>query len=94
GGLGVAVARRDWGLATIAALPIGFSVWSQLRLQRECHGPSVAPRHFWVPAVLPLLGVGAALCARLSREVDWRGRSYRLDSKARLGDAQPARASV
>ncbi|WP_158623953.1 hypothetical protein, partial [Corallococcus llansteffanensis] len=83
-----------WGLAAISALPIGFSVWSQLRLQQECHGPRVAPRHFWVPAVLPLLVAGVTLSARLSREVDWRGRSYRLDAKARLGEAQPARASV
>ncbi|NOK16686.1 glycosyltransferase [Corallococcus carmarthensis] len=94
GALAAAVARRAWGGAVLAALPIGFSVWSQLRLQRACHGPQVAPRHYWVPAVLPLLGAGVALSARLSRDVDWRGRGYRLDAKARLGEAQPARASV
>ncbi|NBD08235.1 MULTISPECIES: glycosyltransferase family 2 protein [Corallococcus] len=94
GGLVTAASRRAWGPAALAALPIGFSVWSQLRLQRACHGPRVAPRHFWVPAVLPLLGAGVALSTRLSRDVDWRGRGYRLDAKARLGEAQPARASV
>ncbi|MBE4748187.1 glycosyltransferase [Corallococcus sp. ZKHCc1 1396] len=94
GGLLGAVARRAWGRAAVAALPIGFSVWSQLALQRACHGPRVAPRHLWVPAVLPLLAAGVALSARLSRQVDWRGRGYRLDAKARLGEAQPARASL
>ncbi|AFE04282.1 ceramide glucosyltransferase [Corallococcus coralloides DSM 2259] len=94
GALVTAAARRAWGPALLSAVPIGFSVWSQLRLQRACHGPEVAPRHYWVPAVLPLLGAGVAVSARLSREVDWRGRGYRLDAKARLGEAQPARASV
>ncbi len=94
GCVALAAARRDWRLALVSALPIGFSVWSQLRLQRACHGPDVAPRHYWVPAVLPLLGAGVALSAKLSREVVWRGRGYRLDAKARLGEAQPARASV
>ena len=92
-GLTLAVARRKWSLALASALPIGFSVWSQLRLQRACHGPDIAPRHYWVPAVLPLLGAGVALSAKLSREVVWRGRGYRLDAKARLGETQPARAS-
>ncbi|NPC69017.1 glycosyltransferase [Corallococcus sp. AB004] len=94
GALATAVARRAWSPALLSAVPIGFSVWSQLRLQRACHGPEVAPRHYWVPALLPLLGAGVALSARLSRDVDWRGRGYRLDAKARLGEAQPARASV
>ncbi|MCY1044923.1 glycosyltransferase [Corallococcus sp. bb12-1] len=94
GALAGAVARRAWGRAAVAALPIGFSVWSQLGLQRAHHGPRVAPRHYWVPAVLPLLGAGVALSARLSREVEWRGRGYRLDAKARLGGAPPARAHV
>ncbi|NTX07756.1 glycosyltransferase [Myxococcus sp. CA051A] len=94
GGLAAAVTRRAWGHAALASLPIGFSVWSQLRLQRAFNGPRIAPRHYWVPAVLPLLGAGVALSARLSREVDWRGRSYQLDAKARLGDTQPERASV
>ncbi|WP_141326266.1 glycosyltransferase family 2 protein [Myxococcus sp. AB025B] len=93
GGLAAAVGRRAWGHAAVAALPIGFSVWSQLRLQRACHGPRVSPRHYWVPAVLPLLGAGVALSARVSRDVDWRGRSYRLDARAALGGALPARTS-
>ncbi|NVJ23996.1 glycosyltransferase [Myxococcus sp. AM011] len=94
GGLVAAATQRKWGHAALASLPIGFSVWSQLRLQRECNGPRISPRHYWVPAVLPLLGAGVALSARLSREVDWRGRNYQLDAKARLGDALPERASV
>ncbi|MBU8894151.1 glycosyltransferase [Corallococcus sp. M34] len=93
GSLAVAMSRRAWSMAALATLPIGFSVWSQVRLQRACHGPPVAPRHLWVPAVLPLLGAGVALSARLSREVDWRGRGYRLDANARLGTARPALAS-
>ncbi|RYZ43598.1 MAG: glycosyltransferase [Myxococcaceae bacterium] len=93
GGLATAVAKRAWGRAALATLPIGFSVWSQLQLQRAYHGPRVAPRHFWVPAVMPLLVAGVALSGRLSRQVDWRGRNYRLDAKARLGDASLARIS-
>jgi len=60
-------------------------VWTQAWLQRACHGPGIRVTQLWVPAVLPLVGGLVALSARLNRRVDWRGRSYDLDSEARLG---------
>ena len=85
-GVGIAaVVERDWASAGLAALCIAFSVWTQAWLQRACHGPGIRVTQLWVPAVLPLVGGLVALSARLNRRVDWRGRSYDLDSEARLG---------
>ena len=94
GALLTAVATGDLGAAALALLPIGFSVWTQVSLQRACHGPRVAVRHLWVPAVLPLVGALVAISARLNRRVDWRGRSYDLDAEARLGTSGSAAAGT
>jgi ceramide glucosyltransferase len=80
-----ALVLGDWVSLGLAAVAIGFSVWSQSWLQRACHGPRIALRHLWVPAVLPLVAALVALSARFNRRVDWRGRSYDLDAEARLG---------
>jgi ceramide glucosyltransferase len=82
-----ALGLSDWVSAAVAAVAIAFSVWTQTWLQRACHGPRIAVRHLWVPAVLPLVAGLVALSARLNRRVDWRGRSYDLDAEARLGSS-------
>jgi ceramide glucosyltransferase len=79
------VMTGNWPIVVLAAAGIAVSVWTQAWLQRACHGPRIAVRHLWVPAVLPLVAAFVALSARLNRRVDWRGRSYDLDAEARLG---------
>lgn len=73
--------------AVTALLAIAFSVYTQASLQRAYHGPRIRLHQLWVPAVIPLIGGMVQMAAKLNRRVDWRGRSYDLDAKARLGSS-------
>jgi ceramide glucosyltransferase len=80
-----------WGALFPAAAAVLF-VWSELALQTRFSGHSIPVRHYWVAAALPFIGGAFALSTRLDHTVEWRGRSYKLDRKARLarGPATPA----
>jgi ceramide glucosyltransferase len=60
---------------------------SQLWLSRDLGGAVVSPRHYWLAAALPFLATGVAASTKLSHEVSWRGRRYRLDHAGRLAAA-------
>ncbi|MGZ6162999.1 MAG: glycosyltransferase [Myxococcaceae bacterium] len=94
GVLVTALATGRFEIAALALVPIGFSIWTQVSLQRGHGGPRIAARHLWVPAVLPLLSGVVAVAARLNRRVDWRGRSYDLDGEARLEPSDSAAAGT
>ncbi len=79
-----ALATGAWLGAVLPAAAVALFVWSQLDLQKRLGGPSVAWRHLWVPVVLPVVAALVALSTKLNRNVDWRGRSYRLDASAKL----------
>lgn len=85
GVLVTALATGRLEAAALSLVPIAFSVWTQVSLQRRYQGPAVAAHQLWIPAVLPLVSGVVALAARVNRRVDWRGRSYDLDGDARLG---------
>lgn len=77
------------GLVLSLGAMAGFVV-SQMQLHRKMGGQPIAWRHLWVPAVLPLVGGAVMLSALFSKRVDWRGRIYQLDARARLGVAAKA----
>ena len=66
------------------AAALAMFVSSQVRLSRGLGGNAVALRHYWLAAALPFLATGVAASTKLSHEVTWRGRSYRLDDTGRL----------
>ena len=79
-------------LASSAVVAVGAGalvvfVGSQLRLSRDLGGAAVSPRHYWLAAALPFLATGVAASTKLSHEVSWRGRRYRLDHAGRLAAA-------
>ena len=84
GAIAVAVGTEDWVGALAPAAAVGLFVWSELDLQRRFGGPAVAVNHLWVAAVLPLVAALVTLSTKINRQVDWRGRSYSLDSSAKL----------
>lgn len=85
---GVSLARADIPGFVVSLAATGFFVVSQLQLHRKLGGLPIPLRHFWVPALLPLVGGGVMLSALFSKSVDWRGRVYRLDAGARLQPGQ------
>ncbi len=66
------------------AAALGVFVASQLRLSHDLGGTAVRLRHYWLAAALPFLATGIAASTKLSHEVSWRGRRYRLDGSGRL----------
>ena len=78
-------------LAALApAAAVAAFAASQLHLQRSLGGPSVPAASLWMAPLMPILAALVALSTRLSRRVDWRGRSYNLDRGARLGSGSAA----
>jgi ceramide glucosyltransferase len=84
GATAVALANEHWLGAVLPFAAALLFVWSQVDLQVRFGGPRVALKHLWVPVVLPLVAALVTLSTKLNRNVDWRGRSYRLDASARL----------
>jgi len=91
--LAAALALAHPAAAIFPAAAIALFAASQLGLQRRLGGPRVPIRYLWMAALMPLLGALVALSTRIWRSVDWRGRSYDLESGARLGSRSPARES-
>ena len=91
-GLAGALASGHAAAAVLMAAAIAAFAASQLLLQRRWGGPRVAVRHWWIPAVLPLVAALVALSTRIWRTVDWRGRRYTLERGARLGSGSPGRS--
>jgi ceramide glucosyltransferase len=71
-----------------ALSPLGAAVlftWSQLTLNERFSGQKVPLRFAWVPLALPFIGAGVSVAVLLNPTIDWRGRSYVLNSAAKLG---------
>jgi ceramide glucosyltransferase len=66
-----------------AAALLAFEV-SLLMLNRRFGGAPVAPRHLWMPFMIPVLAPYQTVSAMFCKRVDWRGRAYDLDVNARL----------
>ncbi len=90
GAMGAALSLDAWTGAVVPAAAAALFVWSQLDLQKRLGGPAVAVKHLWVPVVLPIVAALVTLSTKLNREVDWRGRSYSLDSSAKLTSGRSA----
>ena len=84
GATAVALGAGSWMGTVSCSAVMGLFVWSEVELQARYGGPRVALRHLWVPVVLPLVAALVTLSTKLNRRVDWRGRSYNLDSSAKL----------
>jgi ceramide glucosyltransferase len=83
----LALATGNGAGSLLPAAAAALFIWSQVDLQTRFGGPTVAVKHLWVPAILPLVGALVALSTKLNRKVDWRGRSYTLDASAKLTGA-------
>ncbi len=92
-GLTAALLMGDAAAAILPALAIAAFAASQLRLQKHFGGPSVPLRYLWIAPLMPIIGAGVALSTRISRRVNWRGRSYILERGARLGSGSEATGS-
>lgn len=88
--LAVSVGRGNAAGAVLSLGAASTFVLSQLRLHRKMGGQPIGWRHLWVPVVLPFVGGAVMLSALFSKRVDWRGRTYRLDARARLGTTRTA----
>jgi ceramide glucosyltransferase len=67
--------------------------WSVASLHRAYGGAPIAARHLLVPFGLFLAGPLAHLAAILKPAVQWRGRDYALDARARLDAPLPSASS-
>jgi len=83
--LAAALVSGQLPAAIAPAAAVAAFAASQLRLQRSLGGPSFPAWGLWMAPLLPIVATLVALSTRLSRKVDWRGRSYSLDRGARLG---------
>jgi len=81
---GAAVALRDPLAGAVSAAAIVAFAAAELDLSRRRGGASVPARLLWVPIVLPFVAAALALANVFSTSVEWRGRSYPVDRRARL----------
>ena len=89
-GLVVALLAASPMTASLFALNLVTMAASDLALQRQQGGAHPSWLGLSVALSLPLVGGGVLLSTKVSRRIDWRGRSYALDGTARLG-VSPAR---
>jgi ceramide glucosyltransferase len=88
----VAIAYADVAAIIAGVVALIAFMASQARLSRALGGASVPFRGLWLAATLPFLATGVAASTKVNREVTWRGRRYRLDTKGKLQRvAAPAR---
>lgn len=78
--------------AVVAGAAVALWTGSQLALSRRFSGHAMPLRYAWLPALLPAIGALVALSLRLRPSIDWRGRRYALDRKARLASRRRAPA--
>jgi ceramide glucosyltransferase len=72
-----------WAALAPAAALIAFEA-SMLRINAIFGGAPVGVQHLWMPFMIPVLAPFETLSAMVSKKVEWRGRAYDLDVKARL----------
>jgi ceramide glucosyltransferase len=69
-------------LAPLAAL--ATYGWSLLDAHRRLGGAPIAARFWWVPVAIPLVAPPLLGWSLVHHTVEWRGRAYALDARARL----------
>ena len=86
-GLAGSIAAAAGGHAVLAGLlflaPL-LTSWSILSLHHAIGGGRVPFRLSWMAFAVLLLGPAVMLSIARGRQVEWRGRSYRLDGDSRL----------
>jgi ceramide glucosyltransferase len=80
----VALVIADPWVALFPASAAALLLWSDLTLQARFSGQPIEPRFFWVAAALPFIGGALVVSSKIDRHVEWRGRSYALDTASRL----------
>jgi ceramide glucosyltransferase len=83
---------HTWSALFSGAAMVLFA-YSQLTLHEKFSGQRLKVRHMWLPGLLPLLGGIVVASTKLDPRIDWRGRSYDLNSAARLAERQRHAAS-
>jgi ceramide glucosyltransferase len=79
-----ALAAGQLGAALLPALGILAFAASLVLLQRAFGGSPLPLRHAWMALSLFVISPLLLLSCVLRRQVEWRGRAYRLDAAARL----------
>jgi ceramide glucosyltransferase len=80
----VALGAGQLGAALLPAFGILAFAASLVALQREFGGAPLPLRHAWMALSLFVISPLLLLSCLLRRQVEWRGRAYRLDAAARL----------
>jgi len=86
---GAGTALGAWPVAVVGALAALAVIASIALLHEQIGGGRLAPVFWLAPGLVMLLAPLIMLRILVRREVDWRGRSYKLDATSRLG-ARPA----
>jgi len=82
-----ALAAAGYGVAALPWLAAaGVVNWSIGRMQQDLGAPPLARRHALAPAVVLLLAPWAFVRVYTQRQVEWRGRTYQLDSTGSLAE--------
>ncbi len=83
---GVGLALSSWPVAAIGLLASVAMTASIGLLHERLGGGRLGPTHWLAPALVMLLAPAVMVRILLQREVSWRGRKYKLDASARLGE--------
>jgi ceramide glucosyltransferase len=73
-----------WLAALAPAAALAVFETSLLLINRQFGGAPVALRHLWVPFALPVVAPAQLAYGLIDKKVEWRGRAYDLDARARL----------
>ena len=80
----MALVTHHWLAALGPATALGVFEASLLLINRQFGGAPVGWRHLWVPFALPVVAPAQLAYGLIDKRVDWRGRAYDLDMRARL----------
>ena len=80
----LALATHHWLAALAPAVALLAFETSMLAINKRFGGAPVGWRHLWVPFALPVVAPLQLGYGLINKRVDWRGRAYDLDARARL----------
>jgi ceramide glucosyltransferase len=94
-GLLIALSTDHFVAAALAlAILVVFCV-GLAHIHRTFGGAAVPFRYWWAPSAMMLIALAILISNRLLRNVTWRGRVYKVDSRAALDvDTQPQGSST
>jgi ceramide glucosyltransferase len=88
------LAEGQLGPALLMTLPVFAFGWSTITLHEQIGGGVVPLKFVWLPFAIALAAPGAILSAILHPQVNWRGRTYKLDTASRLESDELRPAAV